>query len=173
MQSTYSCSVCLTEYKGTKCVQLSCNHTFCRSCLEDFWGLCITEGDVVRVGCPDPECVKVGRAATEDEVCRIVPEDQLTRWRWLREKRALENGMTVLPSWLQETFSTIPDPGAVSCPIPCCQALIPSPPSTDEESGWVKLRTCTKCGFSFCNFCKRSWCVVRLPLSIYLLIGYL
>ncbi|KAF4605429.1 translation termination inhibitor protein itt1 [Pleurotus pulmonarius] len=140
MQSTYSCSVCLTEYKGTKCVQLSCNHTFCRSCLEDFWGLCITEGDVARVGCPDPECVKAGRAATEDEVCRIVPEDQLTRWRWLREKRALEN-----------------DPGAVSCPIPCCQALVPSPPSTDEESGWVKLRTCPKCGFSFCNFCKRSW----------------
>lgn len=107
MQSTYSCSVCLTEYKGTKCVQLSCNHTFCRSCLEDFWGLCITEGDVVRVGCPDPECVKAGRAATEDEVCRIVTEDQLTRWRWLREKRALENGTATSASWLRETFTTI------------------------------------------------------------------
>lgn len=60
---------------------------------------------MVRVGCPDPECVKAGRAATEDEVCRIVTEDQLMRWRWLREKRALENGMTVLASWLRETFT--------------------------------------------------------------------
>ena len=73
---------------------LECEHVFCRSCLEDFWKLCIKEGDVGRVGCPDPECVKEHREAIEEEVRRVVTEEEVLRWRWLRTKRALERGMT-------------------------------------------------------------------------------
>lgn len=73
---------------------LECEHVFCRSCLEDFWKLCIKEGDVGRVGCPDPECVKERREATEEEVRRVVTEGEVLRWRWLRATRALERGMT-------------------------------------------------------------------------------
>lgn len=91
-QNSYSCTVCLESYKGSKCLQLSCSHIFCRACLESFWTLCITEGDVGRVGCPDPECVKSGKDANEEEVARVVTEDDLRRWRWLREKRAIEKG---------------------------------------------------------------------------------
>lgn len=91
--NSYPCAVCLTAYKGSKCLQLACSHIFCRTCLEDFWTLCITEGDVGRVGCPDPECVKAGREANEEEVARVVTDQDLQRWRWLREKRALEKGM--------------------------------------------------------------------------------
>jgi hypothetical protein len=50
------------------------------------------EGDVGRVGCPDPECVKANREAIEEEVTRVVGEEDVKRWRWLREKRALEKG---------------------------------------------------------------------------------
>jgi E3 ubiquitin-protein ligase RNF14 len=60
--------------------------------LEDFWKLCIVEGEVQRVGCPDPVCVKGGREADEEEVRRVVTDEELTRWKWLKEKRRLEKG---------------------------------------------------------------------------------
>ncbi|KAF5355942.1 hypothetical protein D9756_004264 [Leucocoprinus leucothites] len=91
-KNSYPCSICLTSLKGSKCLRLSCDHIFCRSCLEDFWKLCIEEGDVGRVGCADPDCVKMGREAQEEEVARVVSEEDLQRWRWLREKRNLERG---------------------------------------------------------------------------------
>lgn len=93
--TSYLCSICLTHLKGSKCLLLSCGHIFCRSCLADFWGLCIAEGDVGRVGCADPECVKIGREAQEEEVARVVSEEDLQRWRWLWEKRNLERGQSI------------------------------------------------------------------------------
>lgn len=96
-ETSYACTVCLTSVKGARCILLSCSHVFCRSCLEDFWQLCIAEGDVGRVGCPDPTCVKEGREASEEEVRRVVTEDEVARWAWLREKRMLEKGKVLCP----------------------------------------------------------------------------
>ena len=73
-------------------MQLTCTHIFCRSCLGDFWKLCIAEGDIGRVGCPEPECVKSGREADAEEVARIVSDGEVVRWRWLREKRDIDKG---------------------------------------------------------------------------------
>lgn len=89
---SFTCVVCLTSQKGSKCVQLSCQHVFCRSCLEEGWKIYISEGDVGRVGCLDPECVKGGREASEDEVARIVSGKELERWKWLKEKRIYDKG---------------------------------------------------------------------------------
>lgn len=59
--------------------------------------MCITEGDVGRVGCPSPECVKEKREAGEEEVRRAVTEEKVVRWKWLKRKRAIEQGIpTVL-----------------------------------------------------------------------------
>ncbi|KAI0824126.1 RWD-domain-containing protein [Trametes gibbosa] len=148
--SSYECQVCLTSIKGVRCVMLSCSHVFCRSCLEDFWGLCIREGDVVRVGCPDPACVKEQREATEEEVRRVVTEEEVLRWKWLRMKRALEK-----------------DPTLVHCPMPLCQTPVPRGANVEEGSAWERLRTCTECGYSFCSYCKRTWHgpVARCPIS--------
>ena len=96
-QNSYECQVCLTSIKGARCIMLSCSHVFCRSCLEDFWGLCIKEGDVGRVGCPDPGCVKAHREATEEEVRRVATEEEVLRWKWLSMKRALEKGEELNP----------------------------------------------------------------------------
>ncbi|KAI9057191.1 RWD-domain-containing protein [Trametes sanguinea] len=138
--NSYECQVCLTSIKGARCVMLSCSHVFCRSCLEDFWKLCIREGDVGRVGCPDPACVKEHREATEEEVRRVVTEEELLRWKWLRMKRALEK-----------------DPTLVHCPMGLCQTPIPRPENVEEGSPWERLRTCPECGYSFCAHCKRTW----------------
>lgn len=139
-QNSYPCSICLTHLKGHKCLQLSCNHIFCRSCLEDFWQLCITEGDVERVGCPDPACVKEGRLASQEEIIRVVPEAEVQRWRWLKNKQELER-----------------DPTILHCPVPFCQALVQKPVGTDTESRWDAFRQCPTCSFSFCAFCKYTW----------------
>ena len=80
---------------------LSCSHVFCRGCLEDFWKLCISEGDAGRVGCPDPHCVKEGREANEEEVRRVVTEQEVQRWKWLKKKREWENGEFALVTFYQ------------------------------------------------------------------------
>lgn len=139
-QNSYPCSICLTSLKGSRCLQLACQHIFCRPCLQDFWGLCIEEGDVGRVGCPDPECVKEKREAVEEEVARVVTDKEVARWRWLREKRSIDK-----------------DPTIIHCPVEQCQTPVTKPQGEDPESAWDRFRQCPKCSYSFCAFCRRTW----------------
>lgn len=148
-QNSYPCSICLTSLKGSKCLELTCGHIFCRTCLEDFWKMCIEEGDVGRVGCPDPDCVKAGREAVEVEVARVVTDAGVKRWRWLREKRNLDK-----------------DPTIIHCPVAACQAPVMKPTDVDQESGWGRLRQCSQCFFSFCAFCRRTWHGPITPCTI-------
>ncbi|KAG1889377.1 hypothetical protein F4604DRAFT_839128 [Suillus subluteus] len=138
-ETSFPCAICLSAHKGRHCVRLACTHIFCRSCLSDFWGSSIREGDIGRVGCPDPVCVKAGHEASEEDIARVVDEEEVKRWKWLRAKRALER-----------------DPGMVHCPVALCQTPVPSP-EEDEDSGWGRLRTCPRCEFVFCAFCRRTW----------------
>jgi E3 ubiquitin-protein ligase RNF14 len=93
--ASHPCDVCFETLKGPRCLQLICGHVFCRACLKDGWSLYISEGDVARVGCLDPQCVKGGQEATEDEVRRVVADGQVRRWKWLREKKATERGESI------------------------------------------------------------------------------
>jgi hypothetical protein len=99
-KTNYACEVCLSSIKGAKCISLACEHVFCRACLVDFWGLCISEGDVDRVGCPDPGCVKQGTKASEEDVRRVVSSEEVERWKWLKDKKELEKGTLVAEALL-------------------------------------------------------------------------
>ncbi|KAJ7783527.1 hypothetical protein DFH07DRAFT_788086 [Mycena maculata] len=149
-QGSYPCAVCLTTIKGAKCLQLSCMHIFCRACLFDYWSLCITEGNVEHLGCPDPECIKMGRESSEEEIARVVSEQAVQRWRWLREKLMYER-----------------DPTLVHCPMTFCQSPVSKPPESETDTGVDRLRICPACSFSFCGFCKRTWhgAVQDCPIS--------
>ncbi|KAJ7492858.1 hypothetical protein FB451DRAFT_1219832 [Mycena latifolia] len=149
-QGSYPCAVCLTSLKGSRCLQLSCTHVFCRSCLFDYWSLCITEGNVEKLGCPDPDCVKMGRESSEEEIARVVSEQAVQRWRWLKQKIMFER-----------------DPSLVHCPMAYCQTPVPKPPDSESDSGADRLRICPACSFSFCGFCKRTWhgAVQECPIS--------
>ncbi|KZS96148.1 hypothetical protein SISNIDRAFT_477911 [Sistotremastrum niveocremeum HHB9708] len=142
VSQSFPCPICLSSLKGSKCITLECAHVACRSCLSDFWGFCITEGDIGRVQCPFPECIKAGNEAGEEDVRRIITDDLLKRWKWLRAKRAVDL-----------------DPTIVLCPLDFCQSPVPGPPKTgdDTESNWDRLRTCPSCGYSFCSLCRRTW----------------
>lgn len=98
-QTNYACEVCLSSIKGAKCISLACGHVFCRACLVDFWGLCISEGDVDRVGCPDPGCVKQGSKASEEDIRRVVSTEEVARWKWLKEKKELERGVLLVDAY--------------------------------------------------------------------------
>ncbi|KAG2370195.1 hypothetical protein BDR07DRAFT_1447129 [Suillus spraguei] len=129
-ETSFPCAICLSARKGRDCIRLGCTHIFCHSCLLDFWGSCIRDGDIGRVGCPDPACVKTGHEAGEED---------RKRWKWLREKRAFER-----------------DPGMVRCPVTSCQTAVPSP-EEEDEIGWGRLRTCPRCEYVFCACCRRTW----------------
>ncbi|CCM02196.1 uncharacterized protein FIBRA_04276 [Fibroporia radiculosa] len=154
--TSYICEVCLTSIKGARCILLSCSHVFCRACLEDFWKLCITEGDIGRVGCPDPQCIKSGREANEEEVRRVVTEEEVRRWKWLREKRELEKGKSA-GSEMTVALTITADPTIIHCPMSFCQRPVPKGNNVEEGTGWERLRTCPDCDYSFCAYCKRTW----------------
>ena len=156
-QNSFECEVCLTSIKGARCIRLSCSHVFCRSCLEDFWKLCIKEGEVGRVGCPDPGCTREQREAEEEEVRRVVTEDELMRWKWLRMKRAVEKGECHTRMPVKHVLQDNTDPTLVHCPM--CQTAVPRQPGVEDGSSWERLRTCSGCSYSFCAYCKRTWCV--------------
>jgi len=121
--------------------------------------MCIQEGDIDRVSCPDPECVKKGSEAGEEEVARVVTEAELQRWKWLREKRAYERGTSTFNPAFSLPHILLLDPTIIHCPIAVCQSPVPKPADIDDNSGsgWNKFRQCPKCWFSFCAFCKRTW----------------
>jgi len=79
--------------------------------------MCITEGDIDRVGCPDPECVKQSREADEEEVARVVSDGEVRRWKWLREKRDLDRGSLnhIDAGLIAYCFLPRSDGGALSC----------------------------------------------------------
>src|SRR5258708_22705796 len=70
---TYDCSICITSIKGRRATLLSCSHVFSKECLVDFWTLLVTEGDIFRVGCAHPQCVKAKRLANEQELVTVLP----------------------------------------------------------------------------------------------------
>jgi len=179
--TTFTCAICFSERKGSKCVRLSaCSHVFCRECLTDFWSLHIREGDVDKVTCADPECVKeesrrqqgtgtseYAGCVREEDVRRVVSDKEVARWKALKRKRELER-----------------DPTLVCCPIAVCQAPVPATDAQkasharsaaaaiageEEEppSRYISLRTCSSCSFSFCDLCQRSWhgVIARCPIS--------
>ncbi|KAG9101137.1 translation termination inhibitor protein itt1 [Ceratobasidium sp. UAMH 11750] len=151
----FTCGICLAPQRGARCIQLPCSrtHVFCLECLKSFWGLCVSEGEVGKVACPGIECVQereknkdgdtVGGAEWEDAVRRVLSEEEVKRWKWLRVKQAAEK-----------------DPNTVPCPVRTCQAPVVRPKAAaEDESGWARLRTCDSCGYAFCVGCRRTWCV--------------
>jgi E3 ubiquitin-protein ligase RNF14 len=163
-RTSYVCMVCLSSVKGSHCIALSCSHVFCRECLEDYWRILIVEGDVVRVGCPDPECLKMRHKAKAEEVRMVVVDGEFERWKRLTEKAAARSGLFSLRTicWFT-TDSLLTDPTVVYCPLQDCQTPASGPAPDDPAMvGSDLVRVCPKCNFSFFSFCLRSWCVMFL-----------
>ncbi|KIJ29782.1 hypothetical protein M422DRAFT_36815 [Sphaerobolus stellatus SS14] len=140
LSSNHDCPICLSRLPGTLCIQLSlCNHIACQQCLKNFWGKCIAEGNVTKVGCPNIECMKEARGASMKDAKAILSPEQIMRWKRLLQKQEMEK-----------------DPSITYCPNGPCQRPVNPPPASPDGPEWDLLRTC-ECGFSFCVFCRRVW----------------
>jgi E3 ubiquitin-protein ligase RNF14 len=103
--TTFRCAICFEDRKGRACIRLACDHVYCKDCLRDGWGLAVREGDYSAVRCPDPDCVakiflsgkedrKRGDGDTgEEDVRRVLTENEVARWKWLRVQRDIARGM--------------------------------------------------------------------------------
>jgi len=159
--TSFRCTICFEDRKGTACIRLACDHVFCQECLKDAWSFAVREGECSAVRCPDTGCVaKSSRRvkeeggdgdgeAKEEDVGRVLTEREVVRWKWLRVQRDIAR-----------------DPTVIHCPLQFCQSPVRAPKSHQpinavelgpDGIGWQKLRICEACGFSFCIFCKKAW----------------
>lgn len=162
---------------------MDCGHVFCQSCLQEFYGDAIRQGDVNVVRCLSPGCAKSreneaadsgkkGRKVTASispgELLAIgLPQDVVSRYVSLKYKKALESDKTT-----------------VYCPRKWCDGAAVSKrhkkpkglelyepegddaedhPNGDKTSEKPSSRTeellaiCEDCAYAFCTRCKQSW----------------
>ncbi|KAJ3212767.1 E3 ubiquitin-protein ligase rnf14 [Entophlyctis luteolus] len=160
-ESTITCGICRDTRIGAACLRFApCRHAYCRACLRAYFEICIREGNVRQVSCPNEECKRVlmrpnasanpagasqlennaaaaalVRPISSKELAAVVPDDNLVRrYESLLEQMAL----------LQK-------PNLTYCPRQLCNA--PTLKDPEEE----KLCICPKCKYAFCFFCNKSW----------------
>ncbi|CAG8582921.1 7621_t:CDS:2 [Paraglomus occultum] len=139
----FTCGICFEEKLGQKCFQLGqCLHVFCRTCLSEYFTMLVREGFVLQVKCPEPGC-RQSQLISKEELIEIIGNDMEERYSMLMEKQRLES-----------------DPLVTFCPRSDCQAPV------KKDSQFEKLGVCTKCGFAFCCFCKRTWHGARVGCRI-------
>ncbi|KAJ3293704.1 E3 ubiquitin-protein ligase rnf14 [Rhizoclosmatium sp. JEL0117] len=139
--STVSCGICMESKLGSKCHQfIECRHAYCCACLEDYFTVHITEGQVLQVTCPDASCKKPkpgsGGKLTPlpPSSLSFLPRDLISRY-----------------TSLLETHDLLQKPNLTYCPRPSCNA--PTVKDPEEE----KLCICSQCSYAFCFFCNRTW----------------
>ncbi|KAG2493664.1 hypothetical protein HYH03_008178 [Edaphochlamys debaryana] len=126
--SNVSCSICLDEHLGARCVRLpECGDAFCGGCLATHLRTQLREGAVGNMRCPAPACRRQLPPALLRE---MLEPGEFERWEQLT---------------LQRTLDTMED--LVYCPR-CRQPCLEDP---DHSV------LCPSCFFSFCSLCEESW----------------
>uniref|UniRef100_A0A8C4NDB1 RBR-type E3 ubiquitin transferase n=1 Tax=Eptatretus burgeri TaxID=7764 RepID=A0A8C4NDB1_EPTBU len=129
--SLVCCQVCYGEKLGSACMLfLTCEHVCCRDCLQSFFQMCIEDGNVQNLTCPEPGCESV---ATPTQVRQLVDEQLFARYDRLL---------------LQATLDVMED--VVYCPRTFCQT-----PVMLEPGG--TMGRCPVCSFAFCPICRQCF----------------
>uniref|UniRef100_T1JN94 Uncharacterized protein n=1 Tax=Strigamia maritima TaxID=126957 RepID=T1JN94_STRMM len=119
------------EKMGSQCLAFkTCNHVFCRSCLQSYFEVQINSGNLHKLNCPQNECTS---QALHIQVRELVSPELFAKY-----DRML----------LSCTLDTMAD--IVYCPRTLCQcAVLVEPDST--------MANCPSCFFAFCILCKRAY----------------
>lgn len=162
---------------------MDCGHVFCLSCLQEFYGDAIQQGDVSVVRCLSPGCAKVREAEAADsgkkgrkvkasispgELLAIgLSQEVVLRYVTLKYKKELESDKTTVycpRKWC--------DGAAVSKRHKKPRGLELEEPDEDDAgehpngnqmSGEPASKTeellaiCEDCSYAFCIRCKQSW----------------
>ncbi|KAK6459255.1 uncharacterized protein RJT20DRAFT_124451 [Scheffersomyces xylosifermentans] len=174
---TFMCEICQEDYKGINCSKFeSCGHTFCNTCLFDYFSSVITAGEVEKVHCPSYECTKEFAKMKEkyndlnswlksDTDLHQIIKTMLSPaipLHFLTKILATGKGTTSTEDMVmryynlykkaqyEEVAKILPN-RLVNCARIGCDEMIFREDVTD------RLVVCRKCGYAFCNDCKYSY----------------
>lgn len=150
-EGTFHCSICLGTYRGVEGVLLHCNHSFCKTCLQEI----VKRGmkEVTKLQCPNCPIELLGNHTSKSlsEVKRIMFTERMT-------KEDLLNVLTLEEytgysqrrlTTLFEEFHSLYPIAASNCPR-CHVWMFHDDP--DDA-----LMRCRKCSLAYCFYCKHSW----------------
>ena len=130
--SVFTCEICFQSLLGDECVQLpSCMHVHCCECMRGHIAAKVSDGQVVRIDCLSSDCTEL---VPPDVIKNLVAPELFARYDRLLLQRSLD-GMGDI----------------VYCPRPTCRC------ATLKEDNDDNMALCSRCLFSFCILCKRTW----------------
>ena len=131
-KTVFECEICFESVLGVDCIQLSnCQHVHCCQCMREHTSAKIHDGQVARVDCPSIDCSEL---VPPNVIKRLVSPSLYTRYDQLLLQQSLEGMVDI-----------------VYCPRPSCRCATVK----EEEDG--NMAVCSRCQFSFCVLCKRTW----------------
>ncbi|KAJ1645279.1 hypothetical protein LPJ64_003118 [Coemansia asiatica] len=133
---SFDCAICMEEQSGRHCIELSCHHVFCRSCLSLYLGILIAEGSIAQLKCPDTQCRRLPEQPEikADEMQQLLNEEQISRFQRLQEQRKIDSDGSKY-AW---------------CPRQGCGLGV------ECDKTIERLCECD-CGYVFCKLCLRTW----------------
>lgn len=139
-QTAHLCMICFTEKPGTAFAKIgSCAHTFCLECIAEMARVHITEGTVVSIRCPLPDC----RGEVAPGILReLVSDAHYERWHRLQIQKILSEiqGLTYCPRCESNGYET--------------PAL---PPEEPDDPNVPPLVICDRCDYSYCAACRDAY----------------
>mmetsp|Transcript_6708 Transcript_6708/g.18408 ORF Transcript_6708/g.18408 Transcript_6708/m.18408 type:complete len:695 (-) Transcript_6708:128-2212(-) len=136
-QQVHQCGVCFAEKAGSQFVHLDgCVHSFCSECMAEMARVHVTEGSIVELKCPLPECrAEIGANVLE----RVLDDEAFERWRRLKTQQILTSEL--------EDIVFCPRCVELGIDVPC---LAEAPPASSDEA---PVASCRRCGYMFCAKC--------------------
>ncbi|XP_014255114.1 E3 ubiquitin-protein ligase RNF14-like [Cimex lectularius] len=131
LRTLYTCDICYEDKLGEKCIQFKpCNHVYCKQCLQQYFEVRISEGQVNSMPCPQSKC--------KSEAQQHQIKETVGSKLYLKYDNLLLNA----------TLDTMVD--ITYCPRSFCGC--PVMRDTGE-----KMATCPKCEYVFCVHCKMTY----------------
>ena len=128
------CEICVTNCANKS---LSCDHSFCISCLETYLSTKITDGEVFDLNCP-----RCNISLTNEEIKSLTTKLLFNKYKnFLSIKELLKNPYSRL------------------CPQPDCKGF-------DIASPSKKNLACRMCAFKYCYGCSNPWHNGKCKISI-------
>lgn len=163
---TFFCEICQEERKGDLMTKFDdCSHTYCNSCLSDYFTDAIKRGEVENIHCPNFECTKkiVNSWGNMTKDLNSLTEVRLLETRVFQSPVDIEVLSKILDPEILNRFmllfrrqqfdkiSKLFPNRTVECPRSSCQNQFLKKQDDDM------LVICPSCKFAFCYKCKHSW----------------